>query len=295
MKVEIKSALITGGFAVLAALLGGLFAGKSIGKQSIIKNINSQIINVAGKDNNVTINNVGDFVDKYIDLVDENKTLKEQNAQYFSDYTEQKTKRESLEEQLKGTPITLLHNVKLSIDGDEIPINSANSMVTIDGRDYLSKEIIEKIIPQNQNVTYKDDTLFIGKVITNKANLFSQWIIDKKYIETGVEATDSYGNKHLNSLVLNNNGSYVIYKLEGKYSLLKFSISLDKDISSDNESRIIIKTENDEIIHDISLTKTTQPTTELDIPINYCNSLRFEYYSSSYSGGAIISDAVVYN
>lgn len=38
-------------------------------------------------------------------------------------------------------------NLGLCINTQDVPINKSNSMVTIDGREYISKEITEKLIP----------------------------------------------------------------------------------------------------------------------------------------------------
>lgn len=143
-----------------------------------MQHLYSQITTVTGNNNIVTINSVDEFIAQYNKVLNENETLKAQNSQYFSDYTEQKNINNDLESQLEVRPDVFYSSLGLSINTDDIPINKNNSMVTIDGREYLSKEIVEKLIPDNQNMIIKDDTLFVGEVITNKSNLIDQWVVN---------------------------------------------------------------------------------------------------------------------
>ena len=56
--------IILGILSIIISLLGGM----SIGKNAVIKNINSSIVsNISGDNNNVSINNVEDLVNKYND------------------------------------------------------------------------------------------------------------------------------------------------------------------------------------------------------------------------------------
>lgn len=65
----------------------------------------------------------------------------------------------------------------MTINGKEVPINSTKSMVVIDGQEYYSKELAQNILNDNQDITMKNDIMFIGKVIADKANLVDQRVV----------------------------------------------------------------------------------------------------------------------
>lgn len=50
-------------------------------------------------------------------------------------------------------------------------------MVVIDGQEYYSKELAQNILNDNQDITMKNDIMFIGKVIADKANLVDQRVV----------------------------------------------------------------------------------------------------------------------
>lgn len=134
--------------STLAAILGNSH-GEKTGEENQIQYIQSQIANVNGDNNTVEINNVSELIDAYNNLVSENDALKKQNDIYVDDLTDAKNNIETLESQLNNSPILNYRNLSLSLNGNDIPVNSTNSMVTIDGRDYISKEIMEKLISDN--------------------------------------------------------------------------------------------------------------------------------------------------
>ena len=55
-------------------------------------------------------------------------------------------KLEELQKQINAMPSFEYTNLGLCIDVEDISINKNNSMVTIDGREYFSKEIAEKLL-----------------------------------------------------------------------------------------------------------------------------------------------------
>ena len=95
------------------------------------------------------------MADAYSDLQEENatlkqdnSTLKQQNKQYFSDYTEKKELNEFLKSQVSGSPDLLFESLGLSIDGKKIPVDTNNSIVNINSREYWSREIAIKLLPE---------------------------------------------------------------------------------------------------------------------------------------------------
>ncbi len=274
----------------------------SYGKSSEQKNIQNEIqsvmgnvINVTGNDNQVTINSVKDLVDEYQRLQSQNKSLLEQNSKYFSDLTEANYQVSTLQSKSDDMPDINFNNLSLFIDAQDIPINKNNSMVTIDGRDYFSREIVESLIPDNQNFTIKDNTLFIGKVIAEKANLFDQWKVDSYWCDIYDTATDSYGNVHSNVLVFTLSEGSSTYKLDGKYSQLKLTMSITNKSNGDASGTVIIKADDNVVYTSPTLGKKTELLTVDSILIDNCTLLTIKYNANHNASDCIISDAIVYN
>lgn len=304
MKKSTRPALITGILGIIGSIAAayiGNNAGKTQGQQIILDNINSQIAIVNGENNTVTINNVDELVNAYIALQEKNNILDDKNTSYFNDIAKLKDEMannekeiQSLNSQLSASPIISFSNVGLSIDGNDIPINTNNAMITVDGEDYFSKEILTNLITENKNLTIKDNTIFIGKVISGKAKLIDQWIVNSNNVDVTQSAIDSYGNTHANSLYFKNYSSYIIYNLNEKYSLLKFKLSISQSAYLDCTSVLIIKADDEVVYISSEVTKTTKPFEEIDIPINNCSLLTIEY-GNTWHNDCILSDIEVYN
>lgn len=282
---------------IIAAVIGAIativaaFIGKNVGEKNAVQQLYSQITTINGSNNTITVNSIDDFVAQYNKVINENETLKAQNSQYFADYTEQKNISDSLESQLGEQPVVSYNNLGLCIDGEDIPINKQKSIVTIDGSEYYSKELAEKFLNEDQNITIKDDTLFIGKVVADKANLIGQWAIEA--FDCNIETTikDSYGNIHNNALIMWTDGG-ITYNLDNKYDLLKLKISC-YDEGEDGYEIITIKAD-EEIVYISPEINLYSKTIEADIPINKCSTLTITCNGSPFYR-CIISDAIVYN
>lgn len=293
MSNEVKAALITGILGFAAAVVAAIL-GKNWGEKNAVQQLFSQVTTVNGDNNTVTINSVDDFIAQYNKLLNENETLKAQNSQYFSDYTEQKNISNSLESQLNERPIVSYNNLGLCIDAEDITINRNSSMVTIDGREYLSKEMAEKLLPDNHNMTIKDNTLFIGRVVADRANLIDQNVLNRSdHLSFKYTGNDSYGNIRSDSISNNYYGSSIIFTLDEKYSYLKCTISMSKDYSVSATTTLKISADEN-IVYTCEIDKATEPY-DVEIPINNCNLLSIEFNSGSPYRGCIISNAIVYN
>ena len=282
---------------VLASLIGAsatiiaAFIGKDWGEKNAVQQLYSQVTTVNGNNNTVTVNSVDDFVAQYNKLVNENEILKAQNSQYFSDYTEQKNISNNLESQLSERPVVLYNNLGLCINAEDISVNRNNSMVTIDGREYLSKEIAEKLLNENQNMTIKDETLFIGKVIANKSKLVDQYQVGIDWCIIEDSVTNSLGDIYANAIHFwYPHSGYVIYNLEEKYSNLKCKISGTSSSPMEGGSTVYIIADDNIIYTSPQINKLTEPF-EIDIPINNCKILKIKVDNNP----AIISEAILYN
>lgn len=293
MNKTIKAAYITGILGIISTVLGAII-GVNIGKSSEQKYINNKI-DVLGDDNNVTINDIDDIIEEYQNLKQLNNSLIKQNSTYFNELTDKNDKVSKLKSEVANFPDMQFKNIKLSIDTKDIPIKENKSMIIIDGREYLSKEIVEKLIPNNKNAIIKDDTLYIGKTIYNKANLFDQWICDQKYSCYMIESKkDSYGNLYSNCLLLM--ASDITFNTQGKYSFLKCDIAMSDELYSDSEGVLTISADGTQV-YSVELKKLTKPFSELSIPINNCELLNISYTTNTAvsNNGCIIANAVIYN
>ena len=50
-------------------------------------------------------------------------------------------------------------------------------MVAINGKEYFSKDIINGILSDDQNIEIQGDILSIGKILPEKANLKDFWVV----------------------------------------------------------------------------------------------------------------------
>lgn len=294
MKTSIKAALITGILGAVATVAAA-FIGSNVGEKNAVQQLYSQITTINGNNNTITVNSVDDFITQYNKLLNENETLKAQNSQYFADYTEQKNINNSLEVQLSDNPVVSYNDVGLCVEGNDMPINKQKSMITIDGREYYSKELAEKFLDKNQSLTIKDNTIFIGKVIADKADLTDQRVMDiSGDFVNGEKATDSYGNPHFNSITCGYYDGTIIYNLNRQYNYLRCSFSINEDGSTEGYTSIRIEAD-DEQVYSETITKLQDPIIGVEIPINNCSLLKISCEHEDASCSCIISDAIVYN
>lgn len=200
--------------------------------------------------------------------------------------------------EINKLPLMEFRSLGFFINGEEQIINKNDSFVTIDGNEYFSKEFIDNLLPENTNLTIKDDAVYIGRVIADKTSLFNQKVMDQEYCGIQDSATDSYGNTYSNILFMSTqytkNSDYIIYVLDGKYSLLRFSASIRDTAELGRKGILTIKADDQVVYTSGVLNKQTKFFTESDIPINNCTLLTIEYNSEG-ANGCIISDAIIYN
>ncbi len=278
--------LLIAGLSVAAGVLGGSFAQN--------KYIESQVANVTGDGNTVTINNVDDLVENFNKLMKENETLKEQNEDYYTDYKEAKETIESLEVQLGDSPSIELKDLSLCVDGEDKNINKNQSYAVINGTDYFSEDFLNSIISENTAITIKDDVMYLGKVVADREKLFSQRIVDEGGASMVDNATDSYGNTHVNVLSLEY-GNDIVFSLNEKYSLLKLKIAIDESSDSNGQCTLTVLADGQEVWTSPKLNKIS--TKELDYPdlkINNCSRLEIKC-SGDWRVYPLVYDAEVYN
>lgn len=282
--------------AAVAVVAGSFFSGTEHGIKQQNRYIQSHAIDVTGDNNTVSVNNIDDLINQCNKLVSENETLKKQNTQYFNDYTEQKDTNSTLETKLNDVPDLSFSSVGLCIDGNQIPINSDDSIVDINGRQYWSKEIVTNILPNTQTVNIKDNILYIGQMIANPTNLFDQFInYNNDFQLNNIAYTDTYGNSHSNCAVGSSSNGSITFVLNNKYSKLKIGAAINSSSSDYScDSSFQIKADDTIVYSSDTINVKTKPFIVDNISINDCSLLTIEY-SSEHTSSLILYDAVLYN
>lgn len=299
MKSTVVAAIIGGVCTVCAAIITGVLTQQH-SKQEVLAEINAEFSNITGNNNQITINDIGDFFEDYQYLKDQNQQLQQLNTQYYEQIqakdkllSDDSNQIEELQNQLAVSPIITYQNMELFISANKIPINTSNSVITIDGREYLSREIVDRLLPDREILTIKDGAIYVGPVISESANLFDQWVM-QGYVDSVDTCTDSYGNQYTNVYRLQNN-ERVIFSLSGQYSQLRLSAAVQRGYDED-DGIITIKADDTIVYTSSLLSYKTEPFTEVSIPINNCSLLTIEHNVSGYHDDfCIISDAIVYN
>lgn len=278
---------------IIVAVIGGLctvaaaILGNQHGINSQVKYIQSQVADIDGDGNTVNMNNVDDLVKNYNDLVEDYEQLKNENKKYYEE-------NEKYKEQTENTPTVELKNMGLCINGEDINMNTNNSCAVIDGTDYFSKEFIDNLVNEDISVTIKNETMYLGRIIAEKANLFTQVIIDQSGCKMIDDITDSYGNTYINVLRVQRE-SNILYNLNKKYSLLKFKLSVADNSDKNKVCTVSIFADDKEVKTIPQIEKTTTHELSFDeISINNCTKLEIRC-SGDYYVYPFIYDAEVYN
>lgn len=301
MKTSTKNTLIAGIFALVTAVIGavaGLYAGGSYEKNKQNDYVQSQVVDISGDHNTVSINSVDELLTAYNKLSSDYETLKEQNNENFNNYKELKSENETLSTQLGDAPVLELKDLGLSINGEEMPVNSTHSLAVIDGREYVSKDFLSNLIDEDEVLTFKNNTAYIGQVVEDRANLFDMWLVKSDRCEFNQTLNDSYGNKHSNAIVTKaygNDAAYIVYNLDRKYSFLNISLAAAESFSNNCTMNVEISAD-DTLIYSEIMSKTTEPIVLNSLEINKCSLLKIVISCSDYDyARCIIADASVYN
>lgn len=300
MKTSTKNTLIAGIFALVTAVIGavaGLYAGGSYEKNKQNDYVQSQVVDISGDHNTVSINSVDELLTAYNKLSSDYETLKEQNNENFNNYKELKSENETLSTQLGDAPVLELKDLGLSINGEEMPVNSTHSLAVIDGREYVSKDFLSNLIDEDEVLTFKNNTAYIGQVVEDRANLFDMWLVKSDRCEFNQTVNDSYGNKHSNSIVTHNysDSSYLVYNLNRKYTYLNIFFAASESFGN-NATMTINISADDALIYSETISKTTEPIMLNGLEVNKCSLLKIEIvFSNTNNTSCIIADASVYN
>lgn len=282
--METKSAII-GAIATISAAVIGVKWGKS--------NINL-VVEVDGK--NVVLKN-GDVQE----LASENESLKKMLSEYEIKLEKQENEKTDLMEQLKSidgelneVPAMEFHNLGLFIDGEEETINKDKSMVDINGVHYYSQDFIDNLLPSDKAMTVKDDTLYVGKIVNEKVNLFDMAVIEKaKYSHFYDSIKDTYGNVYGNALVFEFHDNFTTFNAQRGYSHFKCTVAMQEGYK--NKGILEIKADGNTVYTSSQITNMTEPF-EIDIPINQASTISIGTLGENrFNDRIFIANAVLYN
>ena len=191
-KVTIIVAIIGLAGTIAAAIIGAVW-GKSnvtvvapVGGKSIV--LNDEDIKNMANENEQLINKISKYKDEIENLKGQNEELA--------------NKLGVANGELNDVPAIEFKNCGLSINGDEREINKERSYVAINNRQYYSKDFIDNLVSDNQEISMKGEMLYIGKIIKEKADLLDMTILKNYGGETKSGITDSYDNVYADALCL---------------------------------------------------------------------------------------------
>lgn len=171
MKTEIKAAIIGGIFTIAAGIIGAKF-GEQQGEQSVMSEISTNVATITGDNNQITINDINTFVAGYLDLKEQNRQLQQMNSQYYELIQEKdrqlsndNSQIEELNGMLADSPVITYQDRELYISAEKVPIKTEGSVIVIDGREYLSREIVDYLLPDRESLTIKSNGIYVGPVI----------------------------------------------------------------------------------------------------------------------------------
>lgn len=261
------------------------------------------VVQVDGKETVLTVSGIHDMADENERLKEEILVCRNQMSDKEFDYEKKLEELENENGELKGklgvangeledVPAIEYKNFGLSIDGEEKQVNKDRSFVSINGREYYSKDFIENLLPADRNTIQKGDVLYVGKVVKEKSNLFHRQVIEQSNgIDIGTNVKDTYGNLHNDAVIFFYNNANITFNANREYSKMKFTVAVKDEEGGGGE--IQIETEEGVIHTTKELTSMTEPY-EIDIPINQASKITIKYLGSDYEY-AIIADAVLYN
>lgn len=271
----------------LIGVIGAAIIGVKWGKENITvvvqwdgKNVvlNDEDIKEMAKENEKLLNEISGYKEEIEQLKDQSEELA--------------TKLGAANGELSDVPALEYKNFGLSIDGEEIPVNKDKSSVLINGRQYFSKDFIDKLLPTDKTAIEKNDILYIGKVVKEKSNLFDRQLIDIGIdIEILENTKDTYGNIHNSAVIFYYGDTSITYNANREYSKLKCTLAV---LDGNSGGGVIqIESEKGVLYTSEEIISTTEPVI-VDIPINQASTLTIKQIAGGRTRN-IVADAVLYN
>lgn len=297
----------------------GFNAGKA-NEQKITGDMITEVVgnnvNIVGDGNEVNIHDATSLANEYVELRDKYISLQKDNNYLVSENNAYSDKLDAanqtiveltsnseneindLKAQIESAPVITYKDLSLCVDTTDIPINSIGSSVTIDGREYFSRDIVEGLITDEKAITIKEGTFYVGNVMKDKTNLYDVRVLDVSGIDKASPLIDSYGNNYSQGWICdsyNHKCSQMILYTKQEYSYLSLTVAIKENSHMDNTGTLTIQADDETVYTLDNMDKLMEPVTVTDIAINKCNRLTITYSSNGWYIDCIISDAVLYN
>ncbi len=199
---------------------------------------------------------------------------------------------EAIKEQLSQNPMIEYRTVGLSIDGEMQSVNTNKASVLINGVQYYSQDFVSNLLPNDRSVIMRDDILYIGKIVKEKADLLDMPVVDKtSYASIRENMKDTYGNIHTRSVFFKYKNHSITFNAGKEYDKLKCTLAIAQGYKG--KGVIQVETEQGVIYTSDELVSTTEPF-EVDLSINQASRVTIKYIGDTGEGG-MVTDAVLYN
>lgn len=276
MENDRKTSIIVAVIGVIGSIITA-FIGVKWGKENVEVAVNINGESVILKDADIK------------EIAKENEELKNQLSAVSdnlsstqSEFSETQNKLSIKEEELQKlqkvldeTPTVEYSDFDINING-EVTENLKKAFLNIDGRDFISFDTLNKIT--NEEVNYSDNVLYIGHTTGKKVDLMDvcpPYDVSDSY-DYNEDSFEMTGKTYDGFSMKTYGTEYVLVNLEEKYSDLMFDFGhVDGESKYDCTLNIYL---------DDKLEKTIEQRADADvahinIPLNYSNHLKFEFYS----------------
>lgn len=288
--VIIFAALIEAVGVIAAAIIGAAWGKNNIeivtpiSGESIVIN-NAEVQNMATENENIKIK-VSEYEQSIENLQRENDNLQKEKDELIS-------KLGVANGELNEVPSIEFQSLGLSIDGEDKNINKDKSSVFINGRQYFSKDIADKLLPNDKAVTITEEMIYVGKIIRDKTNLLNMVPIAGNGWEKWDSIIDTYGNTYSNVLYFRHSGNNVTFNAERGYSNLKCVIAMKEGCNGNGYLQI--ETDDENVVYiSPEIINLTEPF-EIDVPINQTSKIVIKCINGSSWCEIFVANAVLYN
>lgn len=227
-------------------------------------------------------------------LQDKVTSLESSNSTYETELKELQDRVSISEAQLSDMPQFEFQDLGLTVYGDEQQIDKNKSLAKIDGQMYFSQDVVESIINDKNELTIKDDMLYVGRVIKDKEKLNNLWVVQQVRAKIESNIKDSFGNFYTNEMVLYSSNAEVTFNINNDYDLLKLKIAITEGTYPNSNATVYIYADDANIKTVENLNKLTEPIILNELPLNKASKLTLKISSNTVNTGIIV-EGEVYN
>lgn len=238
----------------------------------------------------------------YFDVVDENmsyeqaiKTMRDESQKIKNDNGKLKKQIAELQSQISSVPEIQFKNPAIIVDGLKTQENTNNSVVTLDGTNYYSQNMLNMILDNNILYNMNDNTIYYAKNEKSVSTETKVKLLDTNVLYDGVGydvylpsngdsfsmGSDTYNEGFVlydNHSILGEGDGYALFELKRQYSKIAFDVGRTNEYEmQDVELKVYL---DNKYIEVYSLNAQSPPV-PLEINLNYANSLKLEITGGS--------------